>query len=416
MIVGAVAVLCALTGALSGCARPGDGHRPQVLRVPQQAATIQEAVDRARPGDMVLVAPGTYHETVRITRPGMVLRGADRDRVIVDGGFTLGNGIVVTAPGVAVENLTVRRFKFNGVLVTGAEDRAEGGAASYERLDVDTHPPLTGFRVSYVTAYNNALYGVYAFDARSGVIEHTYTSGHADAGIYVGQCRDCSIVVRSNTAERNAVGYEATNVSGPLHVVGNVFRRNRVGLTTGSDPLEALAPQHGSTIMGNVIADNNERATPEQADGGFGLGVGIGGGTGNRVENNLITGNRRAGVLVTEHEGYVPTNNRIVGNHATGNGPSGARGSYDLVFAPTDPARATGNCLARRPSGCAAAPRPVPVPTVPKAPPGIPYSEVAAPPRRPDLPGGASAPVLPPKGEPPTVDERLMRLPADGKR
>ena len=64
--------------------------------------TIQSAVDAARPGDWILVAPGDYHETadesgaavdpsdgdmggVLITTSDLHLRGMDRSTVIVDG-------------------------------------------------------------------------------------------------------------------------------------------------------------------------------------------------------------------------------------------------------------------------------------------------------------------------------------------
>ena len=74
-----------------------------------------------------------------------------------------------------------------------------------------------------MTAHNNGLYGIYAFDAQHGVIADSYASGSADSGLYVGQCRDCDILVRDNVAERNAVGFENANASGPLVITGNRF-------------------------------------------------------------------------------------------------------------------------------------------------------------------------------------------------
>src|SRR5262245_42155313 len=66
-----VALLSTLTCVLAGCG-PGDdgsshGRRPPgahvTIRVPAEAPTISAAVSLAHPGDLVLVAPGVYHES-----------------------------------------------------------------------------------------------------------------------------------------------------------------------------------------------------------------------------------------------------------------------------------------------------------------------------------------------------------------
>jgi plastocyanin len=105
-------------------------------RVPEDHRTIQAAVDAARPGDLILVGPGVYREEVKVTVPSLVIRGRDRDRVVIDGEFQRPNGISVTADGVAVENLTVRNARINGLFWTG----------------------VRGYRASYITAYNNKDY------------------------------------------------------------------------------------------------------------------------------------------------------------------------------------------------------------------------------------------------------------------
>ncbi|WP_335940216.1 right-handed parallel beta-helix repeat-containing protein [Streptomyces sp. PTD5-9] len=415
-----VAVALAATGCSGTKSTSADARHPagSVLRVPQDYRTVQQAVDAAREGETVLVGPGVYRESVRVTKPRVVLRGTDRDAVVFDGGVRLANGITVTGAGSVVENLTVHGYLANGVLFTGVTDerlqqRGAGGSA-YDPLDTTRFPPVRGFRATRVTAYNNGLYGIYAFDARNGVIEDSYASGHADSGIYVGQCKPCATVVRGNTVERNAVGIELTNASDDLSVLGNLVARNRVGVTVNSNDLEALAPQHGALIAGNVVVDNNAADTPEQADGGFGIGIGIGGGTGNRVQRNLVRGNRAAGVIVTDPPGHPASGNRVEGNYATGNGA-------DLVLASADP----GNCFAgNRPAtqspdglegraGCGGGRRGAP-PTgraAPvQAPPGVPFSRVPAPPAQPSMPD-PTTPGSPATGLPGVVDAAAYPLP-----
>ncbi|MER7672466.1 right-handed parallel beta-helix repeat-containing protein [Kitasatospora sp. NPDC096128] len=423
------AALVLASPALAGCASGGgsssDARHPEgtVVRVPQDFPSVQKAVDVAREGDTVLVSPGTYRESVRITKPRIVLRGTERNTVVLDGGVRLVNGVTVTGPGSVVENLTVHGYLANGVLFTGVTDeklqqRGAGGSA-YNPLDTTRFPALQGFRATKVTAYNNGLYGIYAFDARAGIIEDSYASGGADSGVYVGQCKPCDTLVRGNTVERNAVGIEITNASDNLSFLGNRVVGNRVGVTVNSNDLEALAPQHGAVIAGNAVTDNNASDTPEQADGGFGIGIGIGGGTANRVERNLVQGNRSAGVIVTDPPGHPAAGNRIQGNRSEGNG-------VDLVLASADPGNCfTGNSAPGQPAtqspesleaqaACDAqsrspltAGRAAPV----QAPPGVPFNQVQAPPAQPSLPD-PNAPGRPATDLPGPVDPDAYPLPA----
>ncbi|MFJ8016108.1 nitrous oxide reductase family maturation protein NosD [Streptomyces sp. NPDC096339] len=409
-------------GAQSGRGSDSAPRAPVVIRVPADAPTINAALERAAPHDMVLLSPGVYRETVRIRTAHVTLRGTDRNRVAIDGEGKRGNGVVVTAPGVSVENLTVRSHLQNGVLVTGLKNEGEGigrGSDGYHRLDPAANPPLNGFRVRYVTAADNGLYGIYAFNARRGTIEHSYASGSADSGIYVGQCRPCEILVRGNTAERNAVGYENTNASGPLWIVGNRFTGNRVGMTVGSDYLEALTPQSGATIAGNLVADNTAADTPEQADGGYGIGIGIAGGRDNTVTHNRITGHPRAALILSSAEDLAPVGNRLTDNAFADN-------ALDAAYLASAHAPGSGNCLTGEigptlPAGlaasmaCPASPAPAPGPLTridsPDAPAGLPFLDVPFPPDQPELPRAATAPAVPTAPAPQPVDAASVPLP-----
>lgn len=392
-VAAALAAVALAASALVACA--AETAPLETVTVPADAPTISDAVARVAEGGLILVSPGVYPEQVLVDKPGVTVRGLDRNQTVVDGEGTRPYGIVAIADGVSVENLTVTGATFYGVLVTGLHDEngptAHGGGG-YTHLDPEKFPPVQRFSIDHVTAYNNGLYGLYAFDAQHGVISNSYASGSADSGIYVGQCRDCDITVRDNIAENNAVGFENANASDSVYIVGNRFSRNRVGLTLISNYQEAFVPQSGNTVVGNVVSDNVEPTSPVQADGGFGIGIGISGGTTNDIRDNRISGNARAGVLLAGTEDLSARGNVFSGNAFEANG-------IDTANISGSRAPAQGNCVdpaavtllpAELGADCAsgvdqpsagAAELPASV-----APPGVSFRAVPAPPPQPQLP------------------------------
>lgn len=391
-----VALLCTalLTASCSnapGASPSGRGDersRPRVVNVPGDVGSIQDAVDRVAPGGLVLVAPGTYLESVVVRTRDVTVRGTDRNRVVIDGEGVRPYGVVGIADGIRVQNLSVLRHTFYGVLVTGLHD-SNGPRANnddgYENFDPEKFPPLQRFEVDHVTAANNGLYGIYAFNAQHGVLTDNYASGSADSGFYVGQCRACDILVSGNLAERNAVGFENANASGPLMVTGNRFSSNRVGMTFLSDYQEAFIPQRGDVIAGNLILGNTEAATPAQADGGFGIGIGIGGGTENTFVANRIEGHPRSAVVVSNNSDLPARGNRFernvyVANRVDFSDTSSARvagiGNCPEASVTRLPARAAARCTpTTRGTSVTATSLSARTP----APPGISFLDVVAP-------------------------------------
>jgi hypothetical protein len=240
-----------------------------VLNVPDEYATIQEAVDTAVAGDLVLIAPGVYNEAVDVTTDEITIRGVDRNETILDGEFELENGIrVLGANGVAVENLTARNYAFNGFFWTGVE----------------------GYRGSYLTAYRNGDYGVYAFDSTVGLFEKSYASGSPDAGYYIGQCFPCDAVIDDVVAEYNGLGYSGTNAGGNLVIVNSTWRFNRAGIVPNSGSYELCFPERETTIVGNIVHSNQQGDTPaiDAALLAMGNGILIAGGDRNVIERNLV--------------------------------------------------------------------------------------------------------------------------------
>ncbi len=274
----------------------------KTINVPEDAPTIQAGVDRAQPGDLVLVAPGVYKEAVTVTTDGIVIRGVNRNTTILDGEFTRDNGIfVVGADGVAVENLTARNYKVNGFFWNA----------------------VLGYRGSYLTAYRNGDYGIYAYDSQYGQFDHSYASGSPDSGFYIGQCNPCHAVITDVVSEYNLLGYSGSNSSNDLFIVNSQWRHNRSGIVPNSIDSEELPPQGGNTIAGNLVADDGNlkaaRPTDDTWSPAFGFGIIVFGGVDDTVTKNRVIDSARVGLGVAANPGLQENSWPATGNRVTDN-------------------------------------------------------------------------------------------------
>jgi hypothetical protein len=339
----AIAVLAAamaLTLVTAGA--PAQSHR--VLRVGTfngvagQYKTIQSAVNAAKPGDWILVAPGDYRETVRIKKDDIHLRGLNRNTVIVDGTRSgkacsskatdqnfkrgdNGNGIeVFKADGVYIENLTACNFlgEGNQIWWNGGDGSGKIGMNSWYGSF------LTATTTFFAPKKPHAYYGIFASNARGpGVLSDSYGSNMADAAFYVGACNPCDATLERLHAQHNLDGYSGTN-SAKVLVKDSEFNDNMEGLTTNSQNNDDQpSPQLGSTFTGNFIHDNNNANVPS-TKGSLrivGTGLVIPGGRNNVVSGNRVERNGAWGILLVPFidQGKPPRIAHCKGGTATKN-------------------------------------------------------------------------------------------------
>lgn len=289
--LGAVA-LAGGAGVAPSTARTSQPADFDIVRVPDDEPTVQEGVDGAATGDVVLVESGTYEEAVEVSTPDITVRGTDRNEVVLDGGFERRYGLEVVADGVAVENLTARNYAGTPFYWTGVE----------------------GFRGSYLTAHNNGGYGIYAYRSRKGRFEYSYASGNRDAGFYFGRNDSFEAVIADVVAEYNGLGYSGTSAGDDLTIRDSTWRHNQAGIVPNtldrSDP-----PQHSSRIVGNEVHDDDNPDAPNKPlmYPAFGTGILVWGGRDNRIEDNEVRGHENFGIAA-EPNVVEPSGNVVRGN------------------------------------------------------------------------------------------------------
>jgi parallel beta-helix repeat protein len=334
--------------ALSAALLPAVARAGKVIEV---TTTIQAAVDAASPGDTVLVPPGTYRESVLVQTSPITIRGSQGAVLDAEGfnnGITVRNGGLSQGPDgfpvcpgltlhdVAIEGLTIRNAERNGVLLLGVD----------------------GFRVSGGKYLENEEYGIFPICSRNGLIDSNRVEGTEDAGIYVGD--DDEITVVKNHVARCTIGIEIEN-STDVVVRDNNAIENTTGILVVVLPGLPIPFTEDVLIENNVVVRNNfPNPVPTDSGEPEGLlptGTGILNIGGDRVviRDNVVNQNDSLGIAILANPFAAldprlepfPDDNEVRGNVILQNGQSpdperAQTPGADVVYDGTG----TGNCFA----------------------------------------------------------------------
>ena len=255
--------------------------------------SIQAAVDRAHPGDTVLVKRGVYHQSVQIRKNGITLRGS--------GGFY--GGTVIVPPKSIPKTLCNQAFGPTGICILAKKvDVKTGAVITPVRNDTVTALLVKGFpgngvfgygtvgmRVLRVAAINNGAYGISRFESRDTLFAHDIATGSNEAGFYVGDSPHADTVVRDNKAYGNALGIFIRHARHIL-VKDNRVSGNCQGILVLDDGQPGGAGNtgvvHNSVFKNNKFCPKNEEAPPLQGGGILLLGA-----THTLVAHNGVFGN-----------------------------------------------------------------------------------------------------------------------------
>jgi len=238
--------------------------------------SIQEAVDRAGRNGIVRVYPGIYHENVLVIHHGVSIEGVSQNgkRPVLDGKNRLPDGIAALGNHFTVQNLEIRNYQGNGVVVHKAQQ------VTFRNLRL----------------HNTGVYGVYPIECDGVLVEKCVVSGVRDAGIYVGQSRN--IIVRQNEAFENVTGIEIENSVNAL-VEENYVHHNTGGILVFLLPFNPSKVQDMTIVRRNRVHHNN---TPNFADP-------------NAIVANVLKG---TGIMILAADRTEVYENEVIGNGSFG--------------------------------------------------------------------------------------------------
>ena len=270
----------------SGSAGDSSGMAPgtvtgKIITV-KSGNSIQEAVGEAKPGDLIRIYPGVYHESVYIDKDNISIQGVIENGQwpVLDGEKKLNDAILYSGNGVLVENMKITNYKGNGIM-----GQAGNNYVIRNNWIVDT-----------------GVYGIFPQFGKNGVVERNILTGIEDAAIYIGMCDN--IDVRFNEVYGNVAGIEIENSRHAL-VEFNYTHDNTGGILAFLTQGLPIKTCFDVIIRNNYVYNNNTKnfgavgSTVSHIPKGTGILIMAADDV--TLENNIIMGNDNAGITITDY-------------------------------------------------------------------------------------------------------------------
>ncbi|MEO9891779.1 parallel beta-helix domain-containing protein [Aurantibacter sp.] len=243
--------------------------------------SIQDAVKKANPGDLIRVYPGNYSENVFIDKDDISLQGiiVNGEWPTLDGKKEINDAFLYSGNGILIENFKIINYKGNAIM-----GQAGNNFVIRNNWIIDT-----------------GVYGIFPQYGKNGLIEHNVLSLIADAAIYVGMCDN--VDVRHNEVFDNVAGIEIENSRHCL-VENNYAHNNTGGILAFVTPGLPIKTTFDVILRNNFVVNNNHEnfGAPGSTVAGIpaGTGILIMAADDVIVENNIITGNNNTGITIVD--------------------------------------------------------------------------------------------------------------------
>jgi len=255
---------------------------PATIIVPDDYSTIREAVNRAKPGDLVYVRAGTYFEKeVTINKP-LTLIGENRSTTVIDGDGTWVCVYIQSTYNVNVSGFTIQNgygiylYRSKNVVISGNTISNNGQGIILLESTSNTIS-------KNIVILNGAVSILISGSSDNKIYENIVTLNSGD-GIWLENSQGNNIT-RNNISDNYSHGMHL-RYSGNSTVAENIIKNNgRYGTW--------LFSSGNSTIKGNIVSNNyDSNIVIERSDGSL-----LEGNTASKVEFSVVLQDTKDNIL-----------------------------------------------------------------------------------------------------------------------
>jgi parallel beta-helix repeat protein len=246
-------------------------------------STIQQAVDAAKPGDTVRVAPGTYTENVVVNKQLTIT--AISGRPTVQAADPSKDVFLLSSPGVRIDGLTITGGA-SGVEIQGVSKCVVTNVIAQDNVRAVYLANSTQNEISNSNLAGNG-YGVYGDGASNNTISSNVATGERGNGIALGDgiflnYGDSNIITRNNLSANHVFGISLYTSTRNIISNNTMSDNDNVGVRLGPG-------SNNNTLTFNTIARNGQIS--QQVSESFPTsGILIVSATGNQIYlNNFIS-------------------------------------------------------------------------------------------------------------------------------
>ena len=330
-ILGAASILATVLIAVLWAAGPS-GVPDDAVYVPRDVPSLQDALDRASPGDMIVIESGPIEGPILITVPDITLISSGA-RVSLNG---VGSepALSIQAPGVIIRGLIISAESI-GVQVDASdctmEDLRVESATIGIQLNqasrcilhaIETRGAATGIEligsrsvtINNLTVIGSADYGVRLLGARNNTLKNLTVTDSA-VGISI-ESASVSNVIESSRIEASSIAGIQIRSSNDNTLLDTSLSTCRVGLAleavTGTEirGCSVLAPTISGVVLQQAVQN---RILETRIAGSQGSGIRLSQSAENALFYNSISDCRESGIALVTSE-----RNLVMGNEVDG--------------------------------------------------------------------------------------------------